>query len=248
MAKTLSKRAKNERDFFDLLASNSDIYYYWGWKTKIGKYRHDLRAQLIIKHLNLAKGMRVLELGCYTGELTKKLASSGATIYGVDIAPKSVEIAKKMITQKNVYLLVDNIEDSKFKNNFLDAVTGNGILHHTNLKDSLREIKRILRKGGKFIFFEPNMLNPEIFLERKVPLLRKLSNTSPDETAYIRWQLKNVLQKAGFINVSVDPFDFIYPAFPSFFLPLLKIVDKVLTRLPIIREFSGSLIVVGEMP
>lgn len=248
MTKKLSRQAKNERDFFNRLAANYDIYYYWGWKTKIGQYRHDLRARIIIRYLNLNGKIRVLELGCYTGELTRKLASSGASIYGMDIAPKSVDIAKKIIKEKNIQFFVDNIESSQFSSNYFNAVTGIGILHHTNLKYSLKELKRILKSGGKFIFFEPNMLNPEIFLERKVPLLRKLTNTSPDETAFIRWKLEKKLQKAGFIRVSVQPFDYIYPAFPSIFLPLLKIIDKVLTKLPLIREFAGSLIVMGEKP
>lgn len=242
----LSKRAKNERDFFDSLAEKADIHYFWGWKTKIGKYRHNLRAQIIASHLN--KKMTILELGCYVGELTKKIAKSGANIFAVDISPKSINLAKTRIKLKNVHFSVDNIEDSKFKDNFFDVVFGNGILHHTNLKLSLPEIKRILKPSGKLIFFEPNLLNPEIFLERKVPLLRELSHSSPDETAFICWQLKKTIIEAGFVNVRVDPTDFLYPAFPGQFLESLKIINQILEKTPLLREFSGSLYVWGEKP
>lgn len=244
--KKLSKRATRERIFFDKLAEKSDIKYFWGWKTKTGQFRHNQRADKITTYLNLKKDQKALELGCFVGELTKKVAKTKAQIHAVDVAPKSIILAKSRINSKNIFFAVDNIEDSKFKDNSFDAVFGNGILHHTNLDKSLPEIKRLLKPGGKFIFFEPNLLNPEIFLERKVPFLRKISNSSPDETAYLRWNLNKNLKQAGFKNVKVEPFDFIYPALPYSFLPVLKILSKILEKIPLIKEISGSLIVTGE--
>lgn len=244
--KIFSKRAKNERYFFDRLATKHDLHYFWGWKTKIGKYRHDLRAKLITEYLKLNPKVKVLELGCFVGELTHKLALSKAKIYGIDISAKAIAIAKRRFKLKNVFFLVDNIEKSKLKNNHYNAVTGNGILHHIDLDIGLLEIKRLLKKGGKVIFFEPNLLNPEIFLERKVAIFRKISNSSPDETAFFRWQLKRSLEKAGFIKVKVEPFDFMYPLFPSYFIPVLKVMDSFLINTPLLKEFSGSLMVTGE--
>lgn len=244
----LSKRAKHERDFFDSLAKIKDIHYFWGWRTKIGQYRHNLRAQIIISHLKLQKKMRVLEPGCYMGELTRKIALTSANIFAIDISPLSISMAKKRVKNKNVSFFTDNIEASRFKDNFFKAVFGNGILHHTDLKYSLPEIKRILKPGGKFIFFEPNLLNPEIFLERRFPLFRKLSHSSPDETAFIRWKLKKALESSGFINIKVNPFDFLFPGFPGFFLPVLKVLNQLLEQFPLVREVSGSLLITGEKP
>ena len=51
---------------------------------------------------------------------------------------------------------------------------------------AIKEIYRLLKDGGGFIFTEPNMLNPQVALERKVPLMRKIANNSQDETAFIR--------------------------------------------------------------
>ena len=242
----ISNRAKREIIFFDKLAENADINYYWGWKTLIGRFRYQFRADIIISHLGLKKGTKVLEIGCFVGELTKMVAYSNATIFAVDIAPKSITLAKTRIKKKNITFEVDNIENSKFINNSFSAIFGNAILHHTNLSASSLEIKRILKPGGKYIFFEPNLLNPEIFLERKIPVLRRLSNGSPDETAYIRWNLKKTLEKIGFKKVKIEPFDFIYPALPYYFLPLLKFLSKILEKTPLIKEISGSLIVTGE--
>lgn len=244
--KKISQRAKRESIFFDKLAENADFDYYWGWKTPIGRFRRQFRADIIISHLGLNNRDKILEIGCFVGEFTRMIAKSKAIIFAIDIAPKAIALAKSRIKQRNINFTVDDIENSKFKNNSFDYIYGNAILHHINLTKSLTEIKRVLKPGGKFIFFEPNMLNPEIFFERKIPILRRLSNSSPDETAYMRWDLKKNLEQIGFKNVKVESFDFLYPAFPHSFLPILKILSKILEKTPLLKEISGSLIVTGE--
>lgn len=243
--KKISQRAKRESNFFDKLVEKTDIDYYWGWKTPIGRFRRQLRADITISHLRLNNKNKVLEIGCFVGEFTKLIAQSKAIIYAVDIAPKAIALAKNRNNQRNINFVVDNIENSKFQNDSFDCIYGNAILHHTNLTKSLAEIERILKPGGKFIFFEPNLLNPEIFLERKVPILRRLSNSSPDETAYIRWDLKKKLEQTGFKSVKVESFDFLYPALPHFFLPILIILSKILEKTPLLKEISGALIITG---
>ena len=47
-----------------------------------------------------------------------------------------------------------------------DLVFGSGILHHLILEKALCEIRRVLRPGGKAIFFEPLGHNPLINLYR----------------------------------------------------------------------------------
>ena len=47
-------------------------------------------------------------------------------------------------------------------------------------------------------FAEPNMLNPQVYLERRFHYLPMFAYTSPDETAFVRWKLAAKLRKAGF--------------------------------------------------
>jgi hypothetical protein len=90
------------------------------------------------------------------------------------------------------------------------------------------------------------MLNPQVFVERK---FRKwFPRISADETAFIRTKLQRVLRESGFENIRIVPFDWLHPATPPRWMPLVQSLGRVLERIPIIREFSGSLLVSARRP
>ena len=53
-------------------------------------------------------------------------------------------------------------ENLKFNDNSFDLVYGSGILHHLSIEKAIIEIKRVLKKGGKAVFYEP--LGHNIFI------------------------------------------------------------------------------------
>ena len=69
---------------------------------------------------------------------------------------------------ENIELLVENCEKTKFEDNTFDIVYGTGILHHLNFDICLRELQRILKPRGSFLFIEPLGTNPLINLYRKL--------------------------------------------------------------------------------
>lgn len=244
MSVNYQTRSKREREFFDREALEG--MEYWGWRTKTGEYRHFLRGELIKNLVPIKKGMRVLELGCGLGGLTRSLVKTGATLYMVDISPVSINYVRKNIKSTGTQYKIEDAHKMSFRNNSFDAVVGNAILHHLDLKRALSQIYRVLVPGGKIFFFEPNMLNPEIFIERKSPFFRKLSRSSPDETAYFRWDLKKRLEVQGFVNIDVLPYDFLYPAIPFFLVKPFEALSNFLEKVPILKEIAGSLVITGE--
>lgn len=230
---------RREKEFFDRLAKKN--CEYWGCETKTGQYRLLLRGKFIKQILKNNRYIKILDLGCGFGTLTQHLLGISGKIYGVDISPASIAIAKKKVKSPKVFFKTDNAHDLSFKNGFFDLIVGNAVLHHLNVDKALFEIFRTLKRGGKIIFFEPNLINPEVFLERKIPFIRRLVRNSKDETAYIRWSLKTKIKKTGFTEVSVEPYDFLYPALPISFAKFLKPLSDFLEKFPIIKELSGSL-------
>ncbi len=134
----------------------------------------------------------------------------------------------------------------KYRSETFDAVIGKSILHHLPFKKSFKEVFRVLRKGGLIWFSEPNVLNPEVLLERKVKFIGKRLQTTENETAFLRWRLAAMLEKTGFKKVSVKPFDFVHPLVPPCLINPATAVSNLLEKIPIIREFSGSLIIKAE--
>lgn len=234
-------RILNEVQHGRKIASNA--VNIWGWGTPAGKVRADRRASYFIRHGDITAGKKVLEIGCGTGEFTKRIAQTGADITAIDISPDLLEIARKTIPNATVGFHIQNVEKLDFEDGSFDVVIGSSILHHLNLNPALKEIYRVLKIRGGVVFTEPNMLNPQIWLERNIPIIRKLTNNSSDETAFVRWRLKKELKNLGFNNVSIRPFDFLHPFTPSMLIPFISNIGNFVEKIPYAREIAGSLLI-----
>lgn len=220
-----------------------DALNIWGWGTLAGQMRAKRRAEFFISHGDITAGKKVLELGCGTGEFTKRVATTGADITAVDVSPDLINIARKTVQNGHIRFQIQNIEKMNFEDESFDIVFGSSILHHLNLSLALIEINRVLREAGKAVFTEPNMLNPQIWAERNVPAIRKQTNTSPDETAFIRWNLKKKFLSCNFKNVSIEPFDFLHPLTPKKIMRSVIRLGNLFERVPLLREIAGSLFI-----
>jgi SAM-dependent methyltransferase len=121
-------------------------------------------------------------------------------------------------------------------------------VHHLDVDISIRQILRMLKPGGYLSFAEPNMLNPQVYLERRFHYLPMFSYTSPDETAFVRWRFADELRRAEFQEVSITPFDWLHPATPKSLVPLVRGIGAMVERIPLAREFSGSLHIRAQRP
>jgi SAM-dependent methyltransferase len=237
--------AENEVRHGRYLAAH-DPESVWGWSTPAGKLRAARRAELIINGAKIKPGQDVLEIGCGTGNFTKKFAFSGATILACDISPELIEVAKeKNHGQNRVRFACLPLENLPIQSPF-DAVIGSSILHHLKLRHALEKIYKLLKPGGRLCFAEPNMLNPQILVERKFRGF--FPSNSPDETAFIRFKLHSVLRSIGFNEVETKPFDWLHPSTPENLIPLVKKISFNLEKIPLVREFSGSLLITATKP
>jgi ubiquinone/menaquinone biosynthesis C-methylase UbiE len=245
---TIEKRSSREKDHFDNLALTVGSVW-WGSQTKAGKIRMNERAQLAIKHGKLRPGMRVLEPGAGNGEFTLRLAKSGATIRGIEISPRQVELGNdRLVNFANAKIVEGDIENLDFPDASFDAVVGNSVLHHFDLNHALPEITRVLKPRGNFFFCEPNMINPQIAIEKNIPFIGRMLQNSPDETAFIRWQIVKKLTLYGLERITATPFDFLHPGVPDQWIGGLMTFNRFLNRLPLVREIGGSLQIKANKP
>lgn len=241
-------RLKNEREHFDRLASELGNVW-WGHLTRAGQRRIERRSKAAAEFARLQPGVTVLEPGSGAGEFTEKLARSGATICAVELSASQVELARqKLGGTSNVRLIVGDAARLDFPDNHFDAVIGLSVLHHLELDPTLREFYRVLKPGARLFFSEPNMLNPQIFLEKNVKWIGRRLQNSPDETAFVRWTLAKKLRAAGYSEVKVVPVDFLHPGIPSFAVGFMEKVNAVLEVLPLVREIGGSLFIYASKP
>jgi SAM-dependent methyltransferase len=242
-----ASRADREIKHGEWLALH-DTEAVWGWGTPAGQLRAKRRSDLIVQGGRLGPGKRVLEIGCGTGNFTALFAESGANIVAVDISPDLLERARmRGLPPDRVVFLRKRFEECDIDGPF-DAVIGSSILHHLDVVAALPLILRLLKPGGWFSFAEPNYLNPQVFLERKLRFLPVFQYTSPDETAFVRWPFARQLRAAGFIDAFILPFDWLHPRVPPKAIAAVSKLGAIIERTPVLREFSGSLYINARRP
>jgi len=217
----------------------------WGWGTPAGQKRVTRRFNFFKKYGSLTTGKKVLEIGCGTGVFTALLAQTEAHTTAIDISPELIERAKLTIPHSNVSFEVQDAMATSFKDQSFDSVIGCSVLHHLDALVALKEFFRLLKPDGTLVFSEPNMLNPQIALQKNIPYLKKLAGDSPDETAFFSWQIKKMLKQAGFKNYKVIPFDFLHPSVPKIIIPFVDAVGKTIEKIPLINQIAGSLLIVA---
>ena len=176
-------------------------------------------------------------------------ARTGTRIVPVDISGDLLAKAReRSLPPDRVLFLEKRFEDCELDGPF-DAVVGSSVLHHLEVVESLNRIHALLKPGGVMCFAEPNLLSPQVFIERKFTFLRPwLSYVSPDETAFVRWRIAAALRCSGFEEEEVTPFDWLHPATPEWLIGTVSALEQFLERMPILREFSGSVLIRCRRP
>lgn len=213
----------------------------WSWSTPAGRRRAARRVAELVEAGGFRAGQRLLELGCGTGNFTAWVAAaSGARVLGVEVSPELVAEARRR--SPGLEFEVADAHALPYPAASFDGAFGSSVLHHLELDPALAELWRVIKPGARIAFAEPNLANPQVFAQR-IPVLRRRALDLPHETAFLRGPLAARLRRAGFVDVRIEPFDFLHPLTPA---PLIEIVDRVgawSERIPGIRELAGSCLI-----
>jgi SAM-dependent methyltransferase len=236
----MDKRLLSEIKHGKKISENAGLI--WSWDTPAGQKRWARRVRLLTQEIR--QGQIILELGCGTGYFTKELVKTKAEVYAIDISPDLIEKAK--FDSPQVQFILGDAHATSFSDNTFDKVLGSSVLHHLDYHRALKEIYRLLKPNGRIFFTEPNMLNPQIALQKNIPWLKEKMGDSPDETAFFRWRLKKTLEENGFVNIVIIPFDFLHPSIPKTMVPLFEPFCHFLEDVPFVKEFAGSLFIYAQ--
>lgn len=111
----------------------------------------------IFKTENINRTSNILDVGCGTGQTAAYLASSyGAKVTGIDNNLTMVEKAKRRMKKNrlSVKIIQCSIEKIPLPDNYFDFVISESVLSFVNKPRALKEIFRLLKKGGRFIAIE----------------------------------------------------------------------------------------------
>ncbi len=130
-------------------------------------------------------GKRVVDFGCGSGANTALLTNRGAHVWGIDISEELLRLAQRRLAVSGraggATFIAGSAHDMPFPDASIDVVFGIAILHHLDLDLVSREVRRVLKPGGRAIFQEPVRNSPVIrFLRSLVPY------RAPDISPYER--------------------------------------------------------------
>jgi SAM-dependent methyltransferase len=213
----------------------------------------------IVKQNFRSEDQKLLDFGCGKGDLSLIFSKIGYDVFGFDLCPKNIAIAKRLAQQYEMtgrtHFDVSVAEKLDYPADYFDVIVGTDILHHVEISQALSECSRVLKDGGLAIFHEPVrvpafdvlretrlgkwLVPKEVSLERHLTEdERKL--TADDLDAVRSFGVNSSIQRfllfsrlAGFIR---NPND----TRPSF----LEKVDFYLFKpLPFLRRFGGIVVI-----
>ncbi len=96
-------------------------------------------------------GKRLLDVGCGTGFIINIAKNYFREIIGIDLTPSMIRQIDLASDKSTIKVAIANSEAIPCPDNYFDVVTANAFLHHLpDLKQTLKEIRRVLRPGGIF--------------------------------------------------------------------------------------------------
>lgn len=109
--------------------------------------------QRVIDLLDARPGMRVIDLACGPGNLTRRIASliePDGDVVGVDLAPGMIERAQAAGIANATFEVMD-VEELRFPDSTFDAaLCGHGLQFAPHLDRALGEARRVVRPGARF--------------------------------------------------------------------------------------------------
>ncbi len=122
------------------------------------RFWHRKRFYEVSKVIEKVNG-KVLDIGCadgtFSNEILKK--TKAEKLIGIDVLRPSVNWANKHWKNHRMKFLVGDAHKLKFSGNSFDAVFIMEVLEHVaSPKLVLKEVKRVLKKGGYAVFLVPS--------------------------------------------------------------------------------------------
>jgi 2-polyprenyl-3-methyl-5-hydroxy-6-metoxy-1,4-benzoquinol methylase len=224
-----------------------DLEHYWGWSSPAGKIRADRRARFLIERAGLAPGTRCLELGCGTGEFTRRIVESGCDLTAVELSEELAARCRERVGER-AEIVVGNVETGEgLEGRSYDAIVGVSILHHVNMGLCLRNTFSLLEPRGRFAFSEPNLANPQIWAMKKIGFVGRLLHETEHETAFLTSGLRRLFESAGLAVDVCEPFEFLHPSTPPRLIAAVERLERGLERTPL-RGVAGSIRIAGHRP
>ena len=157
-----------------------------------------------LTHVNIKADYIILDVGCGGGKTVSRLAQQvrSGKVFGIDYSADMVkysrEVNEKLIAENHVEIVEASVEKTGFPDGFFDLVTAVETYYFwPSLSDALREIRRVLKSGGK-LFMVNEMVKDGVYEIKHAKMIEKTHvHLIPLE------EIKDTMLSVGFMDIQV---------------------------------------------
>lgn len=223
-------------------ASDGSAVQRWRsrWRPYIKSSKRDsssarTTAENFIKLARIARGSRVVDLGCGNGRITELLVERvpSLELFGVDFTRPMLDsfLVKPGTNECKIELVCADITKLPLEDDSFDAVVSSRTFQY--LPDPLcgvQEALRVLKPGGRLVVSIPNKLN----------FIRYLTY---DKKLYSPFEVRDWFRKCGLGKIEYGSMCF-FPSSTRW--KKLALSLEVAAKIPFLKYLGGNLIVTGE--
>ena len=168
-----------------------------------------------INELQAMNPQKILDVATGTADIAIMASSllNPISIVGIDISEGMLEIGLKKVErlglQGKIELLKGDSETISFEDNSFDAVTvAFGVRNFENLEKGLKEIRRVLRPGGKLVVLEFSRPSAPVikqfyhfYMNYICPVMGKFFSKNRNAYQYLNKSIKTFPERKNFTSV-----------------------------------------------
>jgi 2-polyprenyl-3-methyl-5-hydroxy-6-metoxy-1,4-benzoquinol methylase len=176
---------------------------YQGIESIMINYRLDVMMPKI-------KGPNVLEMGCSTGVMTKRLVKKFPALTVVDGSRHYIDYVKNLLKSNKCKFFVSLFEDFKPQEKFDDIIMANILEHVNDPINILQGAKKWLKKNGRIHILVPNAKSLHRRIGKELGIIKKLDDFSEldkkieHRRVYTEESLRKDVSKAGLKTVFTE--------------------------------------------
>ena len=222
----------------------------WSQKDSLNEMRIWWRACTVRHLLHLLPGETILELACGSGKLARAL--QGVSRGECPITAATFDRQNDLHWIDEGQSSIEGVQLTGFPGELhgreFDYVVATNVLDHECAVTLLTEVQRLLKPGGRLLFFETNPWNPVFQLRKRISRVLPFLRRGDERTLHNRVQLYELISGLGFVSIGATCYDFLYPPIPRWSLPLMRPLSLVMENTPGIRSLAGTILVHAQKP
>jgi SAM-dependent methyltransferase len=238
---TLEKHMNNHYSFYDMELLWSNEYRGWGNRTFLTDFISPMCQFIYRNNCN----SDLLDLGCGDGNKSLIFTKLGFNVTGIDSSEERIKEAR--MNNRGSHFICQKIDGVlPFSDNSFDVVFSCGFFQYITHEPILKEIRRVLKPEGHFIFIENLKYNPITYIGR---LLLKLIKFPYQSYPWNHFTVKKITAVQKSFHDSNIYFANLFTPLTQFFLfkklyPFFRVIDKIF--LPLFIKLSWLVMVTGK--